>query len=380
MCTVGVFGFGNVGRTLARQAKDVGIRVSLVADSSGVLVSNAVGGFNRKQLAALGEAKSAGKKLSAQLGEWTVFESASEALDSSKFKLCVKPVLADCSAFESPEAYLLPALKRGIPVALANKKPLTGKYEWYEQLMASRSKIGIEATCGAGLPVMVTCDRLIDSGDKMTRVEGQLSGTLGYVLSALEAGGKFSEIVAEAKALGYTEPDPRDDLSGLDVARKALILGRRFLGKEAGSMADVKVEALYPPEFGNLSIDEFMRRLPELDALYAEKVANAAKADKRLRYCAVVEPGKQIVVGLQEVPADSALAGLKGTDNLIAFKTKWYNGNPLVVRGPGAGAEVTAGGVLADIAMLVHKNYMSGRPRRRGQTSRAPPRAHEGVL
>jgi len=353
--TVGVFGFGNVGRTLARQVMDVGLRVGLVADSSAVLVSKGPKGFSRDALKAIGDAKAAGQRLADVSGDFVAHNSPSSAIES--FASHENPVVADCSAFESPEPYLLPALDRGIPIALANKKPLTGSFNWYKALVERPELIGYEATCGAGLPVICSADRLLDSGDEMTRIEGQLSGTLGYILSALEGGGRFSDIVAEAKSLGFTEPDPRDDLSGTDVARKAMILARKFGGDAYGEMADIVVESLYPEEFASLSLDEFMNRLPELDGYFADKISAANAEGKKLRYAAVVEPNKTIQVGLQMVPSDSPLASLKGTDNLVSFSTKWYDTNPLVVRGPGAGLEVTAAGVLADVAVLCHKNY-----------------------
>ena len=167
----------------------------------------------------------------------------------------------------------------------------------------------------------------------------------------LEEGRAFSAVVADAKRLGYTEPDPRDDLSGLDVARKALILARR-LGWRL-ELADVAVESLYPAHMSaeHLSVDAFMARLPELDADVAARAAAAAADGAVLRYAAVVEAGAARV-GLTPVPRDSPLGRLKGTDNLVEMATDVYDAAPLVLQGRGAGAAATAAGVLADLLEL----------------------------
>lgn len=235
-------------------------------------------------------------------------------------------------------------------MALANKKPLTGSIADWEALTSDRDLIRFESTVGAGLPVISTLRRLLDSGDVVTSIEGQLSGTLGYILSALEHGEKFSSVVVDAKGKGFTEPDPRDDLSGLDVARKALIMARG-LGQKL-DLSDIDIEALYPAEMAELPLEEFMQRLPELDSHIDSKVSAAAKNNKKLRYAATVNDAG-IKVGLVEVGEDSPLFSLQGTDNLISFKTGWYDSSPTVIRGPGAGLYVTAAGVLSD-AMDVH--------------------------
>lgn len=232
---------------------------------------------------------------------------------------------------------------------MANKKPLTGPYEDFVKLTQNPKLIGLESTCGAGLPVIVTLQRMLKSGDTITRMEGQLSGTLGYILSALEGGGKFSDIVREAKSLGFTEPDPRDDLSGTDVARKALILAR-CTGQKV-ELSDIAVEALFPSTFADLALDEFMQRLPELDADMEAKVQAAKSQGKVLRYAAVIDAN--ISVGIVAVDASNPLAGLKGTDNLVSFSSKFYETSPTVIKGPGAGLEVTASGVLADAMSLI---------------------------
>ncbi|HXF60845.1 MAG TPA: hypothetical protein VNK95_04470, partial [Caldilineaceae bacterium] len=187
--------------------------------------------------------------------------------------------------------------------------------------------------------------------DEVQRITGAFSGTLGYVMTGLQAGHPFSAVVREAHRLGYTEPDPRDDLGGVDVARKALILARG-LGWRL-EMDDVEVQGLYPAEMASLTVDEFMAALPTLDDHFRAQVEAAAAAGKVLRYAAQVENGA-CRVGPTLAPADSPLGRLTGTDNLVEFSTRWYSPNPLVVQGRGAGVDATAAGVLSDIIDLAY--------------------------
>lgn len=285
-------------------------------------------------------------------------------------------VVVDCTASAETAHALLFALERKYKVVLANKKPLTIDQEVYNRLTragATTANGGAagseelpprhwgrsrwETTCGAALPVVSTLNRLIAAGDSVQRIAGAFSGTLGFVMTGLQAGEPFSAVVREAHRLGYTEPDPRDDLGGLDVARKALILARG-LGWRL-EMHDVQVRGLYPAEMDNLSVNEFLAALPQLDADFRDRVELAADEGKVLRYAATVEAGETSAggrcrVGLTAVPVDSPLGRLNGTDNLVEFHTRWYSPNPLVVQGRGAGAEVTASGVLSDIVELAY--------------------------
>jgi homoserine dehydrogenase len=181
------------------------------------------------------------------------------------------------------------------------------------------------------------------------QIEGLLSGTLGYVLSEVSKGVAFSRAVRNAMDRGYTEPDPREDLSGMDVARKALILAR-LLGY-AGELSPSGVESLVPTWAQRLSLEEFLSRLNEVDAGWVRRAKQAQAAGAVLRYVAVVTPSK-ISVGVRAVPTTSPFAGIKGSDNQLVFTTARYRTNPLVITGPGAGAEVTAAGVLNDILRL----------------------------
>jgi homoserine dehydrogenase len=272
-------------------------------------------------------------------------------------------VVVDCTASEETAWALLFALERKYKVVLANKKPLTIDQEVYDRLtragdtgddaapLRHLGRCRWETTCGAALPVVSTLNRLVAAGDTVHKIAGAFSGTLGYVMTGLQAGEPFSTVVREAHRLGYTEPDPRDDLSGLDVARKALILARG-LGWRL-DMKDIQVRGLYPAEMANLSVSDFLAALPQLDADFRDRVELAAGEGKVLRYAATVEDGR-CRVGLTPVDAASPLGRLSGADNLVEFSTRWYSPDPLVVQGRGAGADVTASGVLADVIELAY--------------------------
>jgi aspartokinase/homoserine dehydrogenase 1 len=220
---------------------------------------------------------------------------------------------------------------------------------WTEAKQRGR-RILHETTVGAGLPVFDTYYKLYESGDRVVRIQGSTSGTLGFLLTEVGGGRPFSESLRAAMVKGYTEPDPREDLSGQDVARKALILGR-LLGFR-GELQDVGIEPLVPPDFVRLALPEFLERLAELDPWWAQR-AEAARAKGRvLRYLATVTRRK-VSVSLASVDASDSFAGLSGTDNQIAFTTRRYDRkNPLVIKGPGAGLAVTAAGVLNDVLKL----------------------------
>jgi bifunctional aspartokinase / homoserine dehydrogenase 1 len=261
-------------------------------------------------------------------------------------------VLVDLTADDTTPA-LEAALTHGMDLVLANKRPIAGRRAASEALWqtarARGRRILHEATVGAGLPIIDTYHKLTESGDRVERIEGLLSGTLGYVLSEVAAGVSFSGAVRSAMKRGYTEPDPREDLSGMDVGRKALILAR-LLGYR-GELRRSAVESLVPKWARGLSREEFLDRLDELDAGWRRRAEEAAASGTVLRYVATVTASR-IAVGLRSVPLTSPLAAIKGSDNQLVFTTARYKENPLVITGPGAGAEVTAAGVLNDILRL----------------------------
>ena len=259
-------------------------------------------------------------------------------------------VLIDTTASDKTISLLTLALQKGNFVVMSNKKPITDS----QKLFASLHKIGgqrlfYETTVGAGLPVIQTLKTLLATGDDVISIKGCMSGTLGFVFSQLENGASFTQAVLDAKAKGFTEPDPRDDLSGIDVARKALIFAR-ILGQNI-ELSDIQLKGLYPEEMNKLTTEAFLQQLPTLDASYDEKVNAAKKAGKVLRFVATVSK-KTCKVGLESVDKNSELGGLQGQNNLILFQTKRYFDNPLTIKGHGAGADVTAAGVFGDLLLI----------------------------
>jgi aspartokinase/homoserine dehydrogenase 1 len=271
-------------------------------------------------------------------------------------------VLIDCTASSTIAAAYPQWLAAGIHVVTPNKKGNSGDLDLYRRIRAARRAGGAhflyEANVGAGLPVIQTLRDLRETGDDIHSIEGIFSGTLAYLFNVYDGRTPFSEIVRDARARGYTEPDPRDDLSGIDVARKLIILGRE-LGLSL-ELTDVKVESLVPEGLESGSIEEFMERLPRHDAAMHDRLESARARGKVLRYVARLTAEGSATVGLTELDTRHTFANLALTDNVVRFATRRYCDNPLIVQGPGAGPEVTAGGVFADLLRL--STYLGARP------------------
>jgi aspartokinase/homoserine dehydrogenase 1 len=336
-----LLGFGQIGRELARQltaqekhlrsALGADVKVIAVADRSGVKVNEK--GFGAAALGKLAQQKASGARLfdRAPVDIAGLREMLREELWLLPSR---KPILVDLTSDETADL-IEEALGRGFHVVLANKKPLAVPQAQFDRMMALARENGLElryeATAGAGLPVLDTIAKLREAGDRVETIVGCFSGTLGYLMTAIEDGRRFSDAVDEAQRLGYTEPDPREDLSGRDVARKALILARA-LGRSV--------------EFDDIDLDDALLA-PDADDTLARRIAKG----EILRYTARIDR-KGIRVGLESVPPSSPMARLRGTDNQVAIYSKRYATNPLVVTGPGAGAAVTAAGVLNDIVAI----------------------------
>eukprot|EP00250_Pteridium_aquilinum_P001990 c12202_g1_i1 orf=281-1441(-) len=261
-------------------------------------------------------------------------------------------IVVDCTASEETALLLSRAADLYHCIVLANKKPLTSSLDIYDRLCKRRRYLRYESTVGAGLPVIATLTRFLMAGDPVHRIVGALSGTLGYVMSSLQEGQPFSVVVQRAKSLGYTEPDPRDDLSGMDVARKALILAR-LMGWSI-NMEDIAVESLFPVQMeqSRMSMEQFLTEgLSSLDAVMNDRINSAKTGGNVLRYVATIGEGR-CKVGIVEVACDSPLGQLKGSDNLIEIYSRCYKSSPFVIQGAGAGNDTTACGVLADILDL----------------------------
>src|SRR5437588_6351791 len=350
-----LLGFGQIGRTLApliAKPKHGAVRLRLVGlvDRSGFVFDPA--GLSPRRLAALAAAKAKATPLAKAPGGGGHRGSATEAVAFAARHALSNPILVDVTAADTTET-LRTALAAGMHVVLANKRPITVSRKRYDDLRATAEAQGRqllhEATVGAGLPIIDTYAKLVGSGDRVQRIEGCPSGTLGYLFGELGRGRRFSQALRGAIAKGYPEPDPREDLSGMDVARKALILGR-LLGFP-GELRDIAVESLVPPGAERLTLEEFLARLEEYDAPWTRRLALARRRGGALRYRAIVTR-RRIRVGLVVVDASSPMASLNGTDNQFLLNTTRYRKNPLVITGPGAGPAVTAGGILNDVLKL----------------------------
>jgi aspartokinase/homoserine dehydrogenase 1 len=203
----------------------------------------------------------------------------------------------------------------------------------------------------AGLPIINTLQDLIKTGDEVDKVEGVVSGTLSFLFNELAKGRLFSEIIFEAKKLGFTEPDPREDLSGMDVARKFICLARE-IGYDI-SFNDIKLHNLVPETLRSCSVDEFLAKLPEYDNEIADLVKQSKNKQEQLCYMGVIHPDGKIDVDIHSLPDTHAFSRLRGADNMLIFHTRRYHEQPLIIQGPGAGAEVTAAGIFADLLRLV---------------------------
>ncbi|MDN3669681.1 bifunctional aspartate kinase/homoserine dehydrogenase I [Echinicola jeungdonensis] len=263
-------------------------------------------------------------------------------------------VLVDCTASQDVSDVYERILDAKVGIVTPNKKANSGPLDTYKKLKKLAGQRGVrffyETNVAAGLPVINTLQDLVLSGDHIHSIEAVLSGSMNYIFSELEKGIPFSEVVAQAKEKGYTEPDPRDDLSGMDVARKILILGR-----DAGQdlhFEDVEVQSMVPEDCQDASsVEEFMEKLKAHDGHFQKLLEEANNEGKKLRFMATLENGKA-KVGLNALDSEHPFYTLKGSDNMILFTTERYNDYPMIVRGPGAGADVTAAGVFADIIRL----------------------------
>ena len=343
--SVGLIGPGNVGAALLEQL--YASEAALLARAKLDLRLRAVASRNRMVLDQRG-----------MHGNWkAAFDSAALPNDLDLFTehlLSARlphTLIIDCSGSAEVADRYAGWLAAGIHVVTPNKQAGSGPLARYQAIREAAASTGArfryEATVGAGLPVITTLRDLVDTGDEVTAIAGIFSGTLAWLFNKYDGSVGFSDLVTQARGMGYTEPDPRDDLSGVDVARKLVILAR-----EAGyelSLEDVAVESLVPAALQSASVEDFMARLHEVDASFAQRLADARARGNVLRYVAQFKPGQQPSVGLVELPGDHAFANLRLTDNVVQFTTRRYCDNPLVVQGPGAGPEVTAAGVFADV-------------------------------
>lgn len=310
------------------------------------------------------------------IGAWKdALAARGEATDLDRFTRHVHAphlphaVILDCTASPVVAERTAAWLEEGIHVITPNKLANTGSLDAYRHLreLGARgsSRYLYEATVGAGLPVISTLRDFLETGDRVLSIEGMFSGTLSFILDSLSESTPFSRVVAEARARGYSEPDPREDLSGMDVARKAVILGRE-IGLGVG-LGDLDVESLVPGDLARLDVETFMSRLGEHDAGMEQRRSEAASAGEVLRYVASIDAGGRVEVGLKRYPKAS-LFGNAGVNNVVVFTTERYQAQPLVIQGPGAGPAVTAAGIFGDLLRLA-ASLGSGAPVEPGAAS-----------
>ncbi|HET8524965.1 MAG TPA: hypothetical protein VFL82_17160 [Thermomicrobiales bacterium] len=340
-------------RKLWRQSLGLDISIASVIGRDGALVATD-DALSDSVLREIIDNRRAGVRLSKQehLADTEMIDPA-EALRAVAARGSM--IVLDAAAGERSAALDAEALRLGGGVVLSNKAPLAlpvgspcGQALWEEA--GPTGRLRYEATCGAGLPVLSTLRGLLDTGDEIIEIDGTVSGTFGAIFSGVAAGALFSQAVRVARERGFTEPDPRDDLSGLDVARKALILART-LGRQI-DLSEIKVETLVPDELHDVSVPQFLDQISMLDEEIGRRAAQAATAGEALRYVMSVTPDGPIEVGVRPVDKQTVLGALLGPENVISFRTRRYDAHPLNVTGPGAGADVTAAGMLTDMLAL----------------------------
>ena len=264
-------------------------------------------------------------------------------------------IIIDCSASdEAPDEYSN-IFENGISIVTANKKGLSGNIDRYKSIMNSKNlneaDFLYETTAGAALPFVKSVSDIASSSDSIKKIEGVFSGTLAYLFNSYDASMPFSELVNDALHQGFTEPDPRDDLSGMDVARKLVILARE-MGLDM-NVNDIHVESLVDPNHLSLSVNEYLEAMSSGDQAMNDRYQNALENNEKLSYVAQIDENGNASVSLKNLSNDHSFFSLKGTENIIAIHSDYYSNYPLVLRGPGAGREVTASGLFFDLLSII---------------------------
>lgn len=347
--SIGIIGAGTVGGTFLDQLADQTERLRDDFDLD--LRIRAIAGSKRMLLGGTRVALGNWRQQFADTETETRLDQLIDHIDADHLP---HTVLIDCTADQGVANGYAEWLRRGIHIITPNKKAFSADWEYYLELReAARegsSHYLYETTVGAGLPVIQTLRDLRETGDRVDRVEGIFSGTLAYLFNTFDGSRPFSSIVAEAREKGFTEPDPREDLSGMDVARKVTILARELGWPQDAS--SLEVHSLVPEALRDDSVDEFMQRLPDFDDEMQAMFEHARAEGRHLRYIGSLDADEGASVRLAEVEGDHPFANINLTDNVVQFVTARYAQNPLVVQGPGAGPAVTAGGVFADLLRL----------------------------
>jgi aspartokinase/homoserine dehydrogenase 1 len=345
---IGLIGVGTIGREFLKQLKaqlpELKSRYGLDIRVRGILTSKFM--------------KLDGKdERGIDPNDWNAMAEASNLekfVDHLRSPHLPHSIIIDATASDALPKLYEAWLKSGLHLITPNKKANTQSYAEYEALRAaalsSHKRFFYSTNVGAGLPILQTIRDFFQTGDHLIRVEGIFSGTLSYIFNTFDGKVPFSEVVLEAKKLGYTEPDPREDLSGQDVARKLVIVAR-----EAGirlELKDIPIENLVPDNLRTVPLSEYLARIAEGNEVMLKKLSAANARNEVLRYVGSIDESGKASVTLSSFPKSHAFSGLSGADNMVAFRTSRYDKRPLVIQGPGAGPEVTAAGVFADLLRL----------------------------
>ena len=349
---IGIMGYGSIGQELHKQILDerkilqerenISLDILALSNSQKMMLS--------EDNIDLKSASNVTEKIEA-LEQSNTNEMINHMLRQSAYG----HIIIDCSASdEAPDEYSN-IFENGISIVTANKKGLSGNIDRYKSIMNSKNLNGAdflyETTAGAALPFVKSVSDIASSSDSIKKIEGVFSGTLAYLFNSYDASMPFSELVNDALHQGFTEPDPRDDLSGMDVARKLVILARE-MGLDM-NVNDIHVESLVDPNHLSLSVNEYLEAMSSGDQAMNDRYQNALENNEKLSYVAQIDENGNASVSLKNLSNDHSFFSLKGTENIIAIHSDYYSNYPLVLRGPGAGREVTASGLFFDLLSII---------------------------
>lgn len=349
---IGIMGYGSIGQELHKQILDerkilqerenISLDILALSNSQKMMLS--------EDNIDLKSASNVTEKIEA-LEQSNTNEMINHMLRQSAYG----HIIIDCSASdEAPDEYSN-IFENGISIVTANKKGLSGNIDRYKSIMNSKNLNGAdflyETTAGAALPFVKSVSDIASSSDSIKKIEGVFSGTLAYLFNSYDASMPFSELVNDALQQGFTEPDPRDDLSGMDVARKLVILARE-MGLDM-NVNDIHVESLVDPNHLSLSVNEYLEAMSSGDQAMNDRYQNALENNEKLSYVAQIDENGNASVSLKNLSNDHSFFSLKGTENIIAIHSDYYSNYPLVLRGPGAGREVTASGLFFDLLSII---------------------------
>ena len=349
---IGIMGYGSIGQELHKQILDerkilqerenISLDILALSNSQKMMLS--------EDNIDLKSASNVTEKIEA-LEQSNTNEMINHMLRQSAYG----HIIIDCSASdEAPDEYSN-IFENGISIVTANKKGLSGNIDRYKSIMNSKNLNEVdflyETTAGAALPFVKSVSDIASSSDSIKKIEGVFSGTLAYLFNSYDASMPFSELVNDALQQGFTEPDPRDDLSGMDVARKLVILARE-MGLDM-NVNDIHVESLVDPNHLSLSVNEYLEAMSSGDQAMNDRYQNALENNEKLSYVAQIDENGNASVSLKNLSNDHSFFSLKGTENIIAIHSDYYSNYPLVLRGPGAGREVTASGLFFDLLSII---------------------------